>query len=35
MDFGTTANVAFFVMFVVAGGVGLWIWKKKKDEEGE
>jgi LPXTG-motif cell wall-anchored protein len=34
MDIATITNVAFFVMFLIAGGLGLWMWKKKKDSEG-
>jgi len=34
MGFGTITNAAFLVMFVIAGGIGLWVWKKRKDNEG-
>ena len=35
MEFGSIANIAFLLLFAVAGGLGLWIWMKKKQEEGE
>jgi len=35
MSFSSIANIAFLVLFLIAGGFGLWMWIKKRREEGD
>ena len=35
MDFGTMANIGFLLLFAIAGGFGIWMWIKRKREEGD
>ena len=34
MDFGSIVNIAFLVLFVVAGVFGLWSWIKDRKKKG-
>jgi len=35
MNFSSIANIAFVVLFLIAGGFGLWLWIRGKKERGE